>query len=333
MEEVEFYEKRGDGEVQCHLCPRNCVIGEGKRGYCGVRENREGKLYSLVYGKPCTINVDPIEKKPLYHFAPGTNCLSIATVGCNLGCKFCQNWQIAHPERIFGRNVSPEEVVERVKESRVPGIAYTYTEPTIAWEYYLDIMKLARREGLYNVWVSNGYTSLDAIKKMGEYLDAINVDIKGDKEFYRKLCAVPDMSPIFEALKEYKKQGVWIEVTNLIIPGYNDTREKVEELVKWVKENLGTETPIHFSAFFPHYKMKDTPPTGVETLEMAVETAEKMEMKYVYLGNLPSHRKESTYCPKCGAKVIDRSGFSVTSVNWKCPECNEEIALAGKKWF
>lgn len=333
MRETSFYKKLTGKKVKCELCPRFCNISEEKRGNCGVRENREGKLYSLVYGKAISVNIDPIEKKPLFHFAPGTECLSMATVGCNLHCSFCQNWEISQPKNeIYGQELSPERIVEIAKKNNVPGIAYTYTEPTIFFEYAYDTMKLAKEEGLYNIWVSNGYTNPGPAKKAAKYLDAINVDMKGDVKFYQKLCGVPNEEPVKKALKIYKKAGVWIEVTNLVIPGFNDKKSQVTKLVKWVKENLG-DIPIHFSRFHPQYKMSDTKSTPEKTLEMCYEAARKLGMKWVYVGNVWGHDGESTKCPKCGQILIKRSRFDMLSFKNKCDKCGIEIPMAGKKWM
>lgn len=332
MKEALFYEKLEGEKVRCNLCPRHCILSDGQKGFCGVRRNEKGKLYSLVYGRLCSMNIDPIEKKPLFHFAPGSRSLSIATVGCNLKCKFCQNWEISMSKEIFGENVEPEEVVEAAKNYNAEGIAYTYVEPTIFYEFALDTMKLAKKAGLYNIWVSNGYTEIEPIRKMAKYLDAINVDLKGDKKFYNTLCYVADETPIKKALLEYKKHGIWIEVTTLLIPGYNDKKEQIEQIVNWVKENLGDSTPLHFSRFFPHYKLMDVPSTPLETLEKAFEIAKNKGMKYVYVGNVLGHDRESTFCPKCGSLVIKRVGFEIVSFNKKCPKCDETIPIKGEKW-
>ncbi len=286
MKEADFYKKLDKKKVQCVLCPRKCVISEEKTGFCGVRKNLGGTLRSLVYGKPCAVNIDPIEKKPLYHFRPGTVCLSLGTVGCNLDCSFCQNWDISHPKTIFGESLPPERVIEFCKQHNLPGIAYTYNEPTIWIEFALDTMKLAKKEGLYNVWVSNGYTNPEPVKELSKYLDAINVDLKGDVKFYKRLCGIPDEEPVKKALLIYKKAGVHIEVTNLLIPGFNDKPEQMERLVLWVAENLGKGTPLHFSRFFPHFRMKETPITPMETLKKAEEIAKKHGIKHVHLGNV-----------------------------------------------
>ncbi len=286
MKEASFYKKLEKKKVQCFLCPRHCMIMEGKTGFCGVRKNVDGVLKSLVYGKPCAVNIDPIEKKPLYHFRPGTVCLSLGTVGCNLDCSFCQNWDISHPETIFGESLPPERVIEFCKQHNLPGIAYTYNEPTIWIEFALDTMKLAKKEGLYNVWVSNGYTNPEPAKNVSKYLDAINVDLKGDVKFYKRLCGIPNEEPVKKSLLIYKKAGVHIEVTNLLIPGFNDKPEQIERLVLWVAENLGKGTPFHFSRFFPHFRMRDTPITPMETLKKAEDIAKKHGMKHVHLGNV-----------------------------------------------
>lgn len=333
MKEAMFYKKVTGKEVKCELCPRFCVILNGKRGFCGVRENREGKLYSLVYGLPVSVAVDPIEKKPLFHFAPGTKTLSLATVGCNLRCKFCQNFEISQEYgEIHGNEMLPEDIIELAKKYGVEGISYTYTEPTVFYEYALDIMKLARKEGLYNMWVSNGYTNPEPARTISKYLDAINVDLKGNDEFYRKMCGGLGIEPVQKSLKAYKENGVWIEVTNLIIPGFNDSEEEIAKLVDWVLRNLGKETPLHFSAFFPQYKVKDISPTPVSVLENAVRIAKERGMKWVYAGNVLGNKYESTYCFKCGIPLIKRVGFSVQSIEDKCPKCGEKIDLEGMKW-
>ncbi len=331
MHEAMFWKKTGSA-VKCQLCPRNCAISEGSRGNCGVRENRDGKLYSLVYGKPISASVDPIEKKPFYHFAPGTSCLSLATVGCNLHCSFCQNWEISQPSDIFGYDMDPEEVVAAAQEKGVPGIAYTYTEPTIFFEYAYDTMKLAREAGLYNVWVSNGYTNPGPARKAAKYLDAINVDMKGDVRFYRQLCGVPDEEPVKNALLTYHKAGVWIEITNLMIPGFNDKREQVLGLVEWVKDNLGTETPLHFSRFHPQHKLTGNNPTPLATLDMARETAKAAGMKWVYIGNV-RERDGFTHCPGCGQILIKRGSPGMFTFKHKCHKCGIEVPVRGKNFM
>ncbi|MBN2095302.1 MAG: AmmeMemoRadiSam system radical SAM enzyme [Candidatus Aenigmarchaeota archaeon] len=324
MKEALFYEKLPEKKVRCQLCARSCLIGEGKAGFCSVRKNIEGKLFSLVYGKLCSIAVDPIEKKPFYHFLPGTRALSIATVGCNLACKFCQNFDISKPKEIFGKNTGPKEVVEAARKNNCQSIAYTYTEPTVFYEYALDVMKLAKRQGLKNVWVSNGYTQKEPIAKMSKYLDAVNVDIKGDEKVYSSLC-LASLKPVLSALKEYKKRKVWIEITMLIIPGHNDSEKWMGEITEWVSENLGRETPLHISRFFPMYLMTDVPPTPLETLKKLHKVAKK-NLDHVYLGNIPEDLSRDTLCASCGELMVSRSGYKITPPPKACKKCGKKLA-------
>lgn len=335
--ETLIYDKLEGDKVKCGVCPRRCVIEDGERGFCNVRENQDGTLFSLTSGKAITSSIDPIEKKPLFHFAPGTRALSVATVGCNLRCDFCQNFRISQEwENIKGKDLTPEDLATKARNYRCSGLAYTYTEPTIFLEYAYDTMLQAETQ-LYNVFVSNGYMTKETVNQIGAHLDAINVDIKGGASFYREHCNVPDTQPIYDALKEMKEHNVWIEVTNLIIPGENDKDSDIRELVKWVKNNLGKETPIHFSRFHPQYRMKDKKPTPVETLERAMEIAQEEGMYYVYCGNVPGHEGESTYCHNCGQLLIKRSGFSIVDCkvekNLRCPNCGAELHLAGENWI
>jgi pyruvate formate lyase activating enzyme len=331
MKEALFYKKMPKKVTKCVLCPKQCISEPGKYGYCQARKNVNGKLYSMVYGMVAAFNVDPIEKKPFFHFAPGSPAVSYSTTGCNLRCAFCQNAPISLSKTPLGTKMDPEDIVEFAVTENIPGIAHTYTEPTVYYEFALDIMKLASREGLYNVWVSNGYTNPEPIRRMAKYLDAVNVDLKGDIKFYRKLCKVPDEAPMHRALKEYKKHGVWIEITNLLIPGYNDGAGQVRGLAGWVKENLGVNTPIHFSRFYPMHKLTSVRPTPVETMEKAHSIASRMGMKWVYIGNVPGHRHESTYCPKCGELMVRRVGFNLSSYTEKC-KCGGKLRLAGRRW-
>lgn len=331
MKEAMFYRKLPGKKVQCLLCPRSCTIPPGGRGFCSVRQNQGGKLFSLVYGKLCSMAIDPIEKKPLYHFAPGSRCLSICTVGCNLDCMFCQNWSISHPEQVTGEDIPPERIVELARKQGAEGIAYTYTEPTIFFEYALDTMKLARKAGLYNVWVSNGFTSPEPVMEASRYLDAINIDIKGSGDLYRKLCNAPGDEAVKKAARLYKEQGVWIEITTLVIPGYNDSDRVLRGISRWVSKNLGEKTPVHFSRFHPHFKLSDARPTPTRTLERAHEIAVNEGLRHVFIGNVPGHREESTLCPGCGNTLIERSGYDMSADAPKCT-CGHRLALAGRKW-
>ncbi len=332
MKEALFYEKAVNDTVNCHLCARHCTeIPNGSTGFCGVRKNQEGVLYSLVYGKACSIAMDPIEKKPLFHFAPGSECLSMATVGCNFRCMQCQNWEISQPSEISGQEISPEKIVEMAKAQGAKGIAYTYTEPTIFYEYAYDTMKLASKAGLYNVWVSNGYTTPEVIKHASKYLDAVNVDVKGNDKFYKKVCMTPGIKPVYDALLAYKKYKVFTEITTLVVPGYNDRQKDILGIVEWIKDNLGVDVPLHFSAFFPQYKLTDVPPTPLKTVEKCHDIAKRRGMNYVYIGNAQTD-KESTFCAKCGNTVIERTGYSTTYQGDKCKKCGTKVPVAGKQW-
>ncbi len=328
----------GNGWVECDLCWRRCKLPPDTYGVCGVRANIGGKLYTLVYGLLAAANLDPIEKKPLMHFHPGAKVFSIATPGCNFFCRFCQNWDIsqARREKIFGRYVEPEKVVEMALEIGADGISYTYSEPTIFFEYMYDVARIAKKHGLFNTMVTNGYMTPEAIRKLGQYMDAATVDFKGNanKEFYRRYMGVPSPDPIFESLKVMKEVGWFIEITDLVVPKVGDKLEDAEKLILKIKEILGPETPMHFLRFHPDYLLRDLPPTPVETLEKHVELAKKLGMHYAYIGNVPGHPYENTYCPNCGELVVERYGFYI--VAWKltddfrCPKCGYRLNFKGK---
>ncbi|MBU1204191.1 MAG: AmmeMemoRadiSam system radical SAM enzyme, partial [Nanoarchaeota archaeon] len=315
--------------VQCELCPRFCSIKESDFGSCGVRKNINGKLMSLVYEQACSAGADPIEKKPLFHFLPGSKSFSVATVGCNFHCLHCQNWAIsqANPEDYPSEEMSAEDVVNKAVASDCHSIAYTYTEPIIFYEWMLDTARFSRENGIKNVLVSNGYINPEPLKELCGYLDAANIDIKGNDRFYKEVCGVPSKKPVFESLKILKENGVWVEVTYLIIPTYNDNQKEIEEVCKWVRDNLGKETPIHFSRFFPMYKLTEIDATPRKTLEMAKKIAEKY-LDYVYVGNIFTKGGEDTVCPKCRKFVIKRRGYDVIEnklKKGKCP-CGNMIA-------
>jgi len=329
MKEAMFYEKLKDKKVHCRLCAFNCVISDGEVGRCRVRKDIDGKLYSLVYDKVSTIVVNPIEKKPLYHFFPGSSCLSLSTVGCNWRCKFCCNWEISSAREIAGEKVTPEEIVKMAIENGCQGLSFTFTEPTIFYELSYETAKIAHKKGLYNTWVSNGYTNKEPIRKIAPYLDAVTIDFKGsgEEKFLKEFSDVPSNKPIYEALKEYKKVGVHIEITDLIVPQIGDSMEELKKLVKWIRENLGEETPFHILKFFPTYLVRDLPMTPIETLEKAYEIAKSEGLKYVYLGNLEGE-KNNTYCPKCGKLLIVRAMMETLEnkiKKGKCPFCGKEI--------
>jgi len=330
MLEAWFYKKLKDNIVQCELCPHFCSIKEGFRGKCGVRENKDGKLYSLVYGKLCSAAIDPIEKKPFFHFMPGSKAYSIATVGCNLRCSFCQNWEISQmpkSEKIVGKDVSPEEIVEDAIANNCESIAYTYTEPTVFFEYAYDIAKLAKKKGLKNVFVTNGFINKEPIDKIAKVIDAANIDLKGfSEDYYKDVCGAR-LKPILDAIKYYHEKGVFLEITTLIVPGHND--EKLKEIASFIV-SIDKDIPWHISRFYPHYKMEDTKPTPVETIHKAVEIGKKAGLKYIYAGNVPGDDYESTFCSKCGKKIISRFGFSVNEINLdknKCKFCGEKVNI------
>ncbi|MDD5382087.1 MAG: AmmeMemoRadiSam system radical SAM enzyme [Candidatus Margulisbacteria bacterium] len=328
--EALYYQKLGRDVVQCQLCPNRCTLANLARGLCGVRINLEGKLYSLVYGKPIAIHVDPIEKKPLSHFLPGTTAFSISTAGCNLGCVFCQNWQISQvkPEEAEHYNFEPEKIVNMALDARSPTIAYTYTEPTIFYEYMLATAKLAKKKGLRNIMHSCGYINPEPLKELLKYMDACNIDLKGfSEDFYQQMC-YGRLEPVLETIKTIKKQGVWLEITNLVIPGKNDDPKMIRAMCRWIKANVGPDVPLYFSAFYPQYKLANVPPTPVESLEKAYKIAREEGLNFVYVGNVYGHLKENTYCPKCGEAVVKRLGFSIEAnnlINGKCKFCGYKM--------
>jgi len=336
LHESMLYEQLPSNRVRCNLCARRCSIPEGVVGFCRVRKNESGKLYSLNYAKACAANVDPIGKKPLSHFHPGALVMSIATVGCNFRCQFCDNWAISQERDIAGRDFPPEDVVRATENYGCQGISYTYTEPTIFFEYAYDTAILAHKKGFFNTFVTNGYMRAEAVKKIASYLDAATVDFKGagDPEFYKKFSSVPSVEPIYESMKEMKKNDIHIEVTNLVIPKMGDSLERIRELAAWIRENLGEETPLHLLRFHPDYKLIDIPSTEIKTLEKAYEVARDSGLNYVYLGNAPGHRYENTYCPQCQELLIRRYGFDVSRWNitddMRCPKCGKQIAIKGK---
>lgn len=334
MKEAILYSKGEGNSVRCNLCRRGCTIKDGERGFCHIRENRGGKLYSLVYGKAVAAEVDPIEKKPFYHFMPGADCFSFSTVGCNFRCLYCQNSAISQVQggRIIGEDWSPERIVNYCKEHSLPGIAYTYTEPTIFMEYALDTAKLAHKEGLFNVFVTNGYMSEEAINEMDGLIDAARIDLKGFNErIYKEVCGGVELEGILSSIKSLHKR-MHIEIINLVVPGYNDSQEDLRALSKWCAE-LDANIPIHFIGFYPAYKMMDTPRTSLQTLLKAREIAMEEGIKFAYSGNLLDEKSESTYCPKCREQIVRRRGFLVLDNRVegynKCPDCKEELYFVG----
>jgi pyruvate formate lyase activating enzyme len=318
-----YFTPLGGGEVQCELCPQKCRVSKGKRGLCRVRENRDGNYYTLVYGNPCAVHLDPIEKKPFFHVLPSTSSFSIATAGCNFQCKFCQNWEIsqASPEDLYNIDFPPESVVQKAKEAKAQSIAYTYVEPTIFYEYMLDTAQLAKKAGLLNVYHSNGFINPTPLRNLCKVLDAADIDLKGFTEgFYQELCS-GELAPVLNTLKILKQEKVHVEITNLMIPTKNDDISVVKEMCLWIKKELGPETPIHFSRFYPLYRLKNLPPTPVSTLEKARTAALSAGLEYVYIGNVPGHESESTFCPKCKKLLIQRTGYMVGEIHLKGGKC------------
>jgi pyruvate formate lyase activating enzyme len=331
MKEAMFYENI-NGKVRCHLCNHQCLMSEGKRGICGVRENREGKLYSLVYGRSVATGIDPIEKKPFFNFYPGSTAYSISTAGCNFRCLNCQNWEISQmPKgkegRIIGEELLPGKIVAEAGSRGCKSIAYTYTEPTIFFEYAYDTAKLAHKEGIKNVFVTNGYSSTEAIKEIAPFLDAANVDVKGfSEDFYRKVCGAK-LQPVLDNIRLYKELGVWVEVTTLVIPGYSDDENQLRGIAGFIN-SVDENIPWHVTAFFPTFKLLDVPPTPVESLRKARDLGLQAGLRYVYEGNVPGEGGENTYCYSCGAVVIKRYGLEIienTLADGKCPKCKTHI--------
>jgi pyruvate formate lyase activating enzyme len=316
--------------VRCELCPNGCVLDINQTSRCRTRINKDGKLYSLVYGKPCAVHVDPIEKKPFFHFLPGTTAFSIATAGCVLSCKFCQNWQIsqAKPEETDTYDMPPEKVVSNAAAYKCKSIAYTYTEPTAFYEYMFDTAVIARNRKVRNTVHSCGYINEKPLRKLSKYLDAAAIDLKAfTEDFYERICN-GSLKPVLASLAVLKEEGVWLEITNLVIPTLNDDLKKINEMSRWIVKNLGPEVPIHFSRFIPHYKLTNLPPTPLETLSEGRKTAMDAGLKFVYIGNI-RHEGENTFCPKCRKLLIERQVYTIVQNNLshgKCKFCNTTIA-------
>jgi pyruvate formate lyase activating enzyme len=318
--------------VRCSLCAHRCTIKPGRRGICGVRENQEGTLYTLVYADAIAVHVDPIEKKPLFNFLPGSRSFSIATVGCNFHCRFCQNADISQAPRegvsLAGEELLPEQVVRAAKRYACDSIAYTYTEPTIFFEYAYDTAELAHEEGLKNIFVTNGYMTVEALEKIQPYLDAANVDLKSfDDGFYRRVCGAR-LQPVLETIEAMHQRGVWVEVTTLLIPGLNDSDQELEQIAQFLA-GIDPDIPWHVSRFTPRYKMLDRTHTPGDTMDRAAEIGREAGLRYVYVGNVPGNMHENTYCPSCGAVAIGRIGYH-TTLNLegnRCASCGHELAV------
>jgi len=332
MKEALFYEKAAGKQVHCGLCRFRCSIPEGKRGICHVRENRDGVLYSLVYGKIIAENIDPVEKKPLFHFMPGSSTFSIATAGCNFHCLQCQNSSISQMSdcvSIPGVFRSPAEIVQGSAASNCSSISYTYTEPTIFYEYALATAQLAQEAGFKNIFVTNGYICKEPLQRIAPFLDAANIDLKGFDERTYRLVFGGKLAGVLDSIIEYKRLGIWLELTTLVIPGVNDADEELRGIAAFIAENLGTDTPWHVSRFYPTYKMIDRPATPVATVMRAVAIGRDAGLHHVYAGNIPGDAGEDTLCQSCQRVVIKRSGFRVTTnrlTNGNCPDCGETVA-------
>ncbi|MDZ7361592.1 MAG: AmmeMemoRadiSam system radical SAM enzyme [candidate division KSB1 bacterium] len=333
MVEAQFYTRTANNKVVCYLCPRYCDIGDGQTGFCFVRKNVGGTLYSLAYANPYAVHIDPIEKKPLAHYLPGTRILSIGTAGCNLGCKFCQNWDISKArydqERAY--KFTPENAVAEAIQRGCPSIAFTYNDPVIWAEYAIDIAKLAHAHGLKAVAVTAGYITPEALPAFYDHIDAANVDLKGFTEnFYRKTC-LAHLAPVLETLKTLKRRGTtWFEITNLVIPTLNDALEEIRDMCLWILDNLGPEVPLHFTAFHPDFKLMHLPHTSQDILEEARLLAMDIGIHYVYVGNVHTNEGNNTYCPKCKTLIVRRSWHAVHEINLQngcCPNCGHKIPM------
>lgn len=317
--------------IRCELCPRHCEVADGERGYCRVRKNMGGEYYSLAYGNPCAVNIDPIEKKPFFHVLPGSRSFSIATAGCNLDCKFCQNWEISQsrPDETYNYHMPPADVVKSAEHYQCRSIASTYVEPTIFMEYMLDIGRLAKQEGILKVMHSNGFVNGPPLHDLCGCLNAACIDLKGFSDEYYQNLTEGNLQPVLDTLKRLKERGVHTEIVTLIVPGKNDDMQQIRAMARWIKDELGPDVPLHFSRFYPLYKLKSLSPTPVATLEQAWKGAQEEGLHYVYIGNVPGHEAEHTNCPGCQTRLIERNGYQVRVLDLEdghCRKCGRTIA-------
>jgi len=330
--EASFWNKIKGKKIQCKLCPHNCIIPDGKVGICGVRKNENGILYSMIYGSASSLGSDPIEKKPLYHFYPGTYAFSMGTVGCNFKCIYCQNYSISTANSSFTyiREITPQQVVKSAREYGCQGVSYTYNEPTIWHEFTLESAKLVKKEGIYTCYVTNGFINEEPLKELSKYLDAMNIDVKSfSDDFYKKMCKAK-LQPVLNTCEIAKELGIHIELTYLVIPTYNDSISEIENFCNWIIEKLGNSTPVHFSRFHPDYNLQNIPITPMQTLLNIYETAKKLGILYPYLGNVSHGDYENTFCPKCGNLIIERKGYFINFKgleNNKCNRCGHTIDI------
>ncbi len=328
--EAMFWDKADGKKIKCALCPRECEVADVERGYCGVRENQGGAYQTLVYGAICSANMDPIEKKPLFHYLPGTNAFSVATAGCNIECKFCQNWQISQfrPEQVSSVHVEPDRLVALCEARNCPTIAYTYSEPVIFYEYMHDVAALARGKGVGSVMISNGYIQEKPLRELCKYLTGVKIDFKAfTEQFYQEQCAA-ELKPVLQTFETLKDIGIWFELVMLVIPTLNDSPDETKKLSEWVLEHLGADVPIHFTRFHPTYRLTNLPQTPVSTIDRCRTIALEAGIHYAYAGNVPMHPGENTYCHNCKHELIRRVGFRVIGnaiTDGKCPSCATKI--------
>jgi len=328
--EAKFYQKLQNKKIKCKLCPRECTVGDRERGYCGVRENRGGIYYTLVHSRVCAAHIDPIEKKPLFHYLPGTLAFSLATAGCNVNCKFCQNWDISQvrPEQVPADYAPPKLVAELAKQHDCPTIAYTYSEPVIFSEYLMDAADAGHEAGVRSVVVSNGYMQEEALKAAYGKMDAVKIDLKAFTESYYKDVVVGELKPVLDSLVTLRKMNKWTEIVYLVVPAMNDSDTEFRGLARWIKTNLGVDVPVHFTQFHPQYLLKNLPITPVPTLERAKAIADAEGLHYVYVGNVPGHPAQNTYCPRCRRMLVERVGFTASQMlirKGSCPFCGQPI--------
>jgi pyruvate formate lyase activating enzyme len=335
---ADFWKKINDNKIQCNLCAHNCRINDGEFGKCAVRKNENGKLYSLIYGSTSSIASDPIEKKPLYHFYPGTYALSMGTIGCNFKCSYCQNYSISTAKTNFPylKEITPEQVVGLAKQHNCQGVSYTYNEPTIWHEFCFDSAKLVKKAGLYTCYVTNGYINEEPLKELSKYLDAMNIDVKAFNDtFYKKICK-SHLRPVLNTCELAKELGIHIELTYLVIPGHNDNLEEIRNFCKWIISKLSDKTPVHFSRFHPDYNMTDVSMTPMKKLLRIYEVAKEEGILYPYLGNVYHGEYENTYCPNCGSILIERNNYNTNLVGIeenKCSKCGKCLSIITKNYI
>ncbi len=328
--EAAFYQKLSDKLVQCKLCPRECVVADGQRGFCRVRENRGGTYYSLVYSRIVAAHIDPVEKKPFFHFLPGAMAMSVASGGCNVHCKFCQNWEIsqARPEDLDSRLITPQQLAAAATRNACRVMAYTYSEPIVFWEYVYDAADAGHRESVRSVMVSNGFIQQAPLVKVCERLDALKVDLKSFSETYYRDVVRGELKPVLNTIVTARKHARWLEIVYLTVPTLNDSDQEFKNLARWIKTELGPDVPIHFTRFYPLYLLNNLPPTPVQTLERAKAIMDAEGLHYAYIGNIPGHPAENTWCPQCKALLIERTGYAIKQVNLKqgkCGKCGRAI--------